>query len=100
MEFVDIEVKVPAFFFRYFLSAHGKLVEFRNKECAKQEGIFFADGALGKLGKENLAAVHDRGKVNAILLLRNHVTHELWPEEGVQTGKERSLGPSRKQREL
>ncbi|SRR3990167_3603356 len=59
LELVDVEVEVAAVFFCLVDAVHGGKLDFGDEHGAKEGGVVFAKLALGEVGQENFALVHD-----------------------------------------
>src|ERR1043166_7450618 len=91
MELVNVEPEIWPFGLADLLAAHDHLMELRDNKCTKQVSILFADQPLGELHKKDFLFVQYIGEINPILILRDHVADDLWPQKRVEAGENRCL---------
>jgi hypothetical protein len=75
VELVDVEKEIAAFVLRLIHAGHGRELELRREERAKQRGFVRAEAAFREVGNEDAFAVHHKRNAHLAPHLAENVAH-------------------------
>ena len=76
LELIDEQIKVAALMLGLAVAGHGGELELRDEQGAEQVGFVVADLALGEVGDEDAALVHDKGDAHFVAHLADDVADD------------------------
>jgi hypothetical protein len=76
LELIDEEIKIASLVLRLTVPGHGRELKLRDEQGAEQVGFVVADLALGQIGDEDAALVHDEGDAHLVAHLADDVADD------------------------
>lgn len=76
LELIYKEIKVPTLMLRLAIASHGGELELGDEQGAKEVGLVVADLALGQVGDEDTAFIHDKGDAHLAAHLTDDVAND------------------------